>query len=157
MAVPAASKAAVIGALVIFIISVVAVILLVLVPTTLRFPLPHGRKAAVPIPHWIAPPIGALLMLAVGSLDGPSLLAGIRGDESIQPYAILILFLSLAYIAVALDQTGAFAWLALKMTKAANTGRKLFALHSLLSAALTVATGWVRFQNVLMLWGLMAA
>jgi hypothetical protein len=62
------------------------------------------------------------------------------GDESIQPYAILVLFLSLAYMAAALDQTGAFNWLALKMTRAASTGRRLFVLHSLLAGAVTLGT-----------------
>jgi hypothetical protein len=62
------------------------------------------------------------------------------GDDAIQPYAILVLFFSLAYMALSLDQTGAFSWLALKMTRAAASGPRLFALHTLLAGAVTVAT-----------------
>jgi hypothetical protein len=51
-----------------------------------------------------------------------------------------VLFLSLAYMAAALDQTGAFNWLALKTTRAAATGRRLFALHTLLAGAVTLGT-----------------
>lgn len=145
----AAPSATEVGALVIFLLSVAGVVLLVLMPLTLRVPLPArlaprgagaGARLRVPVPHWLAPPLGVLVMLAAGCLDGRGLLNGIRGDASIQPYSILILFLSLAYMASALDQTGAFSWLALKMTKAASTGPRLFALHSLLAGAVTIAT-----------------
>ncbi|KAI8464268.1 MAG: arsenical pump membrane protein-domain-containing protein [Monoraphidium minutum] len=142
-----------IGALVIFLLSVAGVIGLVLVPVKLPLPRRCRRtrggaagaaagpaRRAVRVPHWLAPPAGVLLMIASGCLDGRGLLAGVKGDASIQPYSILTLFLSLAYMAAALDQTGAFTWLALKMTGAAATGRRLFALHSLLAGAVTVLT-----------------
>ncbi|KIZ02604.1 hypothetical protein MNEG_5353 [Monoraphidium neglectum] len=146
-----------IGALVIFLVSVACVIALVLLPVKLRVPVPRRLRAArngggsssggvrasvaVRIPHWLPPPLGVLVMLAAGCLDSRGLLNGILGDSSIQPYSILILFLALAYIAAALDQTGAFAWLALKMTgRAATTGPRLFVLQSLLAAVVTLFT-----------------
>lgn len=132
---------AAIAALVIFLCSVAGVIALVLWRPVVTLRLRGGRPPLrARVPHWVAPPAGALLLLAARALDGPGFVAGLRGDAAIQPWAILVLFLSLAYCAAALDQTGAFAWLALRMTRAASTGPRLFALHSALSGAVTLAT-----------------
>ncbi|GBF94835.1 hypothetical protein Rsub_08007 [Raphidocelis subcapitata] len=132
---------AAVAALVIFLCSVAGVIALVLLRPAITLRPRRGRPPLrLRVPHWAAPPAGALLLLAARALDGPGFVAGIRGDAAIQPWAILVLFLSLAYCAAALDQTGAFAWLALRMTRAASTGPRLFALHSALSGAVTLAT-----------------
>lgn len=102
---------------------------------------PRRRPAVrVRVPHWAAPPLGVVAMVAAGALDARGVVAGLKGDDAIQPYAILVVFLSLAYVAAAEDQTGALAWLALKMTRAARTGRRLFGLHTLLSGCATLAT-----------------
>ncbi len=76
---------------------------------------------------------------------------GIAGDAQIQPYGILVLFMSLAYIAASLDATGLFAWLALRITALSRgRGHLLFALYYALSAAMTALTvrgwlpGWVK-------------
>lgn len=58
-----------------------------------------------------------------------------------RPYGILILFMSLAYIAASLDATGVFAWLALHITRASRgRGHLLFFLYYLLSALMTAFT-----------------
>lgn len=61
------------------------------------------------------------------------------GDENLQPYAILILFFSLSYVSVALDVTGAFAFIALEATKVAgHSGTKLFFVIYVLAAVMTL-------------------
>lgn len=41
---------------------------------------------------------------------------GIAGDDTIQPYGILILFMALAYVGASVDSTGIFAYIALRLT-----------------------------------------
>lgn len=61
------------------------------------------------------------------------------GDDNLQPYAILILFFSLSYVSVALDVTGAFAFIALEATKVAGTsGTRLFFVIYALAAVMTL-------------------
>jgi len=93
MPAPTTIAAPEVGALVIFLLSVAGVVILVLVPVKLRVPVRWCSKqrgsgsmskpgsVAVRIPHWIAPPLGVLLMLAAGVLDGRGLLAGIKGKR----------------------------------------------------------------------------
>lgn len=127
-----------IAALVVFVITIIAVIGFVLYPQQLRIPRTTWR---LPVKYSIMPVIGSLLMLAFGSLDGPAILRGIVGDEHIKPYSIAILFMSLAYMSSSLDSTGAFAWLALVITRASKGhGRLLFVLYFALSSVITLFT-----------------
>jgi Na+/H+ antiporter NhaD/arsenite permease-like protein len=80
-------------------------------------------------------------MLATTVLTPSGLIRGVVGDDRIQPYAIVIVFLGLAYLAAALDATGALAALALAVARRSRgRGRPLYLLFFLLSSALTVAT-----------------
>lgn len=95
----------------------------------------------IQIDYGTAPIIGVVILLATFSITPSAVLSGIVGDSVIQPYAILILFMSLAYICLSLDATGLFAYLALRTTKAAGTsGRKLFLYFFVLSSFLTLFT-----------------
>ena len=72
---------------------------------------------------------------------------GIAGDESIKPYSILTLFMSLAYISVSVDKTGLFAWLALLIGRRAGSATQLFLLYYAFSAIMVrwvclCAYGW---------------
>ncbi|KAK5195023.1 hypothetical protein LTR96_010645 [Exophiala xenobiotica] len=74
-----------------------------------------------------APPIGVILLLATTTIHGSTITLGIKGDESIKPYDVLVLFISLAYISIALDGTGALEALALWVSKrGGSSGRLLF-------------------------------
>ncbi len=93
------------------------------------------------IDYGTAPLIGVVILLATFSITPSAILNGVIGDSVIQPYAILILFMSLAYICLSLDATGLFAYLALRTTKAAGTsGKKLFLYFFALSSFLTLFT-----------------
>ena len=59
--------------------------------------------------------VGVALLLVCQALSWDSLLRGIVGDDGIQPYSVLTLFQSLAYLSVAVDKTGVFAWMALTL------------------------------------------
>jgi len=75
-----------------------------------------------------APVIGVILLLATTTIHGSTIKLGIKGDESIKPYDVLVLFISLAYISIALDGTGALEAVALWVSKrGGSSGRLLFA------------------------------
>ncbi|KEF58729.1 uncharacterized protein A1O9_06655 [Exophiala aquamarina CBS 119918] len=74
-----------------------------------------------------APLIGVILLLATTTIDGSTIRLGIVGDDTIQPYDVLVLFIALAYIAIALDGTGALEAVAFYVSKrGGSSGRLLF-------------------------------
>ncbi|KXZ50864.1 hypothetical protein GPECTOR_14g115 [Gonium pectorale] len=80
-------------------------------------------------------------MLACQSMSIGDVGRGLLGNNQIQPYGILILFMSMAYIASSLDATGVFAWLALRFTAlSGGRGRVLFMFYFLLSSFITTFT-----------------
>ncbi|GAA5825181.1 hypothetical protein JCM11251_006132 [Rhodosporidiobolus azoricus] len=58
------------------------------------------------------PVAGCVFLLMTTAIDGSVVRAGIVGSEGVRPYDVLVLFISLAYIATALDSTGALRALA---------------------------------------------
>lgn len=96
-------------------------------------------SVGVEVPYWGPPVCGVLVALITGALSGEDAVAGLRGDASIQPYSVLIIFVSLAYVCVALDVTGAFGYVALRiMTAAGTSGRRLFVYFYLLAGVMTI-------------------
>ncbi len=89
----------------------------------------------------IVPLIGVLILLITFTINFKDLIEGIIGSERIKPYAIIILFMSLAYLCISIDLTGFFEFLALKVAlSAGNSGRKLFIYFFIFSSILTVFT-----------------
>ncbi|RMZ92457.1 hypothetical protein DV736_g254, partial [Chaetothyriales sp. CBS 134916] len=75
-----------------------------------------------------APVIGVILLLATTTINGTTIQLGIVGDDNVKPYDVLVLFISLAYISIALDGTGALEAIAFYVSKrGGNSGRLLFA------------------------------
>jgi hypothetical protein len=101
------------AALAIFCAVVVGTVLLVLVPLSLPIPAAAQRRLRLPprlaLSYAGVPLAGTLLMLAAGALDGASLAAGIVGDDALQPYGIVILFMSLAYMSTC-ERGGRWCW-----------------------------------------------
>jgi len=98
-----------------------------------------------PISLETAPFIGVLILLASTTIDGSTIRLGIKGDENIKPYDVLVLFISLvsenvfcihkclymdqAYISISLDGTGAIEAVAFWVSQRAGTsGKRLFTL-----------------------------
>lgn len=120
------------------ILAFVLVIYLILKRPIFRIPF---TQKFIKIDYGLAPIIGVALLAITFSIGGSSIVNGISGTETIKPYAILILFMSLAYICVSLDSTGFFAYLSLLAMKAAKgNGRRLFLYFFMLSSFLTLFT-----------------
>ncbi|KIK81227.1 hypothetical protein PAXRUDRAFT_156540 [Paxillus rubicundulus Ve08.2h10] len=88
-----------IATLAIFIISIIFVIRPVSIPTARRIP-------QIPINLTTAPIFAIALLWVAQCIDPPVIRDGIVGTEGVKPYNILILFFSLAYMAITLDITG---------------------------------------------------
>lgn len=77
------------------------------------------------IDHIAAPVIGVLILLASTTIGGEQVKQGIVGEDGIEPYDVLALFISLAYIAISLDATGLLRYLAFMICiKAGRQGRE---------------------------------
>ncbi|KAF8927756.1 hypothetical protein BGZ58_010141 [Dissophora ornata] len=90
-----------------------------------------------------APVIGVLFLLATGSIDGESVQDGIIGEPTsgIEPYAVMILFFSLAYICISLDMTGALQYAAFWISKrGGGGGQRIFLYFFLLSTIMSGLT-----------------
>ncbi|KIW69657.1 hypothetical protein PV04_05521 [Phialophora macrospora] len=74
-----------------------------------------------------APVVAVILLLATTTIYGSTIRLGIVGDENVKPYDVLVLFISLAYISIALDGTGALEATAFYVSKrGGSSGRLLF-------------------------------
>ena len=108
-----------------------------LLPTT-----SDETRRTVTVDHVVAPLIGVLLLLATTTIGGEQVKAGIVGEDHIEPYDVLALFISLAYIAISLDATGLLRYLAFWVCiKAGKNGYVLYALLYVFFWTLGVAVG----------------
>ncbi|HEY0087995.1 MAG TPA: SLC13 family permease [Candidatus Lokiarchaeia archaeon] len=99
------------------------------------------KNRRIRIDYGIAPIIGVLILILTFSIGLGTIIKGVFGSEKIQPYTIIILFMSMAYICISLDLTGFFEYLALKVAKSAgNSGAKLFFYFYFFSGFLTIFT-----------------
>ncbi|KAH7921424.1 hypothetical protein BV22DRAFT_733653 [Leucogyrophana mollusca] len=124
-----------IATLVVFIISIIFVIHPVSIPT--RRPIPN-----IPINLTTAPILAIALLWAAQCLNPAVIRGGIVGTEGVKPYNILILFFSLAYMAITLDVTGilkaAAYWVS---NKGGSNGWKLYFYFYVMLTFLSVMLG----------------
>ncbi|KAI1306712.1 hypothetical protein EDD11_004688 [Mortierella claussenii] len=75
-----------------------------------------------------APVLGVLFLLATKSIDGESIRDGIVGarQSGVEPYAVMILFFSLAYICISLDMTGVLQYAAFWISKRGAASMALY-------------------------------
>ena len=115
-----------------------ATILLVFKHPIVRVPFTRRR---VHIDYGMAPLLGVLFLIAIGSVDLGTISRGILGSNMITPYAIIILIMTLAYICVSLDYTGLLEYVSLRFARAAKgSGKRLFVYFFLLSSFITLVT-----------------
>ncbi|KAK0556784.1 hypothetical protein OC844_005766 [Tilletia horrida] len=89
---------------------------------------PPERRYIV-LNHVNAPMIGVIVLLATRSIGGKQVKDGIVGAAGVEPYDVLLFFISLAYIAISLDATGLLRFIAFTVCiKAGSQGRLLFLL-----------------------------
>lgn len=90
-------------------------------PPQRRRLLAPGKRLSVPLDLRWAPVVGVLFLLATTAIPGDVVRLGIVGDDSVRPYDVLVLFISLAYISTALDSTGGLRalsfWISQKSAK----------------------------------------
>ncbi|KAF9102991.1 hypothetical protein BGX27_010785 [Mortierella sp. AM989] len=87
-----------------------------------------------------APVIGILFLLATTSIGGRSVRDGIIGEPNsgVEPYAVMILFFSLAYICISLDMTGVLQYAAFWISKrGGGSGQRIFFYFFMLSTVMS--------------------
>jgi len=122
--------------------SAASVTLAVFVLTVLLVVLAETFPSRMRVPFWLFPPVGCVILLAAQAVPPDTIWQGaIVGDASVQPYAVLIVFYSLAYVCLSLDASGALGLASQAMiNKARGSWFRLFSIIAMLSAVLTVAT-----------------
>ncbi|KAJ2707709.1 hypothetical protein FB645_000482 [Coemansia sp. IMI 203386] len=110
------------------------------VPYTIR-PL-KWRKARISMDLKLAPWIAICLLLATTAIHVQSeVRRGFVGSDGIEPYGIVVLIMSLAYICISLDQSGVLSFVAMHVTKRwGKNGRLLLLCFYVLSAVMAVLT-----------------
>lgn len=100
----------------------------------------HPRHPSVRL-YWIAPLLGALLLLMGGWLPVHEALSGLLAESAVNPIKILVLFFSMTLMSVFLDEVGFFRYLASAVLhRAGSNQKKLFVLLYLVVSVLTVFT-----------------
>ena len=90
---------------------------------------------------WIAPLIGAIILLCSGLLDYNLVFSSFIEQNSVNPLQILILFISMVFLSVVLDEVGFFKYLAfIAVKKAKNSQTILFIILYLMVSILTIFT-----------------
>ncbi|KAF8546306.1 hypothetical protein OG21DRAFT_1176655 [Imleria badia] len=124
-----------IATLAVFMISIFFVIHPVTVPT----PRPIPR---IPINLTTAPILAIALLWAAQCIDLTVVRNGIMGIEGVKPYSIIILFFSLAYIAITLDITGILQAVAFWVSnKGGYNGWKMYLYFYLMLTLLSILLG----------------
>lgn len=127
-----------IATLVVFIISIIFVIY----PVSFPILLPYLGKKPIPINLTTAPILAIAILWAAQCLGPSEIRDGIVGTDGVKPYNILILFFSLAYMAITLDITGVLQAAAFWVSnKGGSHGYKLFFYFYLMLTALSVLLG----------------
>lgn len=100
----------------------------------------HPKHLSVRI-FWLAPLLGALLLVLLGDLSLSTVWAGLTADTAVNPLKILILFFAMTLMSVFLDEEGFFRYLAgVVLCRAGTDQRKLFFLLYAAVSVLTVFT-----------------
>lgn len=91
--------------------------------------------------YWIIALVGAVILLAARLVSVGDVWSGLTADSEINPLKILVLFFSMTFLSVVLDEVGLFRYLAKKAVAVAKTNQlSLFLILYALTAVLTVFT-----------------
>ncbi|KIJ45142.1 hypothetical protein M422DRAFT_167130 [Sphaerobolus stellatus SS14] len=128
------------GTLIVFVFSIIFVIQPYYIPVPIR--LPYMKKKGIPLNLTTAPIIAIAILWAAQCLGPSTIRDGIVGVEGVKPYNILILFFSLAYMAITLDVTGilqsAAYWVS---NKGGDNGWRLYFYFYVMLTLLSVILG----------------
>lgn len=116
-----------VSGIIIFVLSILLMILSIILAPKLKF--------------WIAPLVGAAVLLVFNIVDFNVALDELLKSDSINPIQILILFISMTFISIVLDELGLFKYLAcVTLKKAKSKQFVLFILLYALTSLLTIFT-----------------
>ena len=91
--------------------------------------------------YWVVGLVGAIIIIATGSILPKELFEGLTKTDGINPVKILLLFISMTFLSVFLDEEGFFGYLAEYASKKAKTSQvKLFFIFYAVVSVLTVFT-----------------
>ena len=100
----------------------------------------HPKHASVRI-YWMAPLVGAAILLLCGRITPAEAVTGLLAPSAVNPVKILVLFFSMTLMSVFLDEAGFFRYLASAVLRRAGTSqKKLFVLLYLAVSVLTLFT-----------------
>ncbi|KAI8380558.1 hypothetical protein EDC96DRAFT_4358 [Choanephora cucurbitarum] len=113
------------------------VIILVIRPVKIRL----HRRIKIYLNIATVPPLGILILLICRAIDFNVVARGFLGTAGVQPWSVMILFYSLAYICISLDMTGVFQFCAFWVArKAGNKGILTFSLFFILTSLMSGLT-----------------
>ncbi len=85
--------------------------------------------------------LGLTLIIIFGILDTTQILKGLEGSGGLNPFGVLLLFLSMVFMSIFLDVTGFFEYCArLALHYAGNDGRRLYLSVYIVVSLLTIFT-----------------
>ena len=120
------------------IIAVLAIIIMFV--CILRFPKLRIGKFSIDT-FWIPTFVGALLLIIIIKDVGKTFIDSITTNNSLNPLKILVLFISVSFLSVTLDDSGFFSFIAsLFVSKYHNSQIKLFLVLYVLISILTIFT-----------------
>ena len=121
--------------------SIIAGVTFLLLTLSVVF-LPTVRIKNIKIgPYWIIALIGAIILLSTSLAPLSAVAAAFTDSHAVNPLKILVLFFSMTFLSVYLDEVGLFKYLAKKAVDVAgNSQFSLFAIFYFLTALLTVFT-----------------
>lgn len=124
-----------IAVVVIFVIVIAAMIAAVFFVPSVKI-----GNASVSI-YWMAPLVGAVIFLLFGFISPSDVISGLTSAGEVNPIKILVLFLSMTFMSVYLDELGFFRLLAHSvLKKAGNSQVRLFIMLYIVVSVLTVFT-----------------
>ena len=119
-------------------ITFIIVILFVIIHPTIKLPRVNKK---IKLDYGFIPLCGVLLLFLKFQVHPSTFFVGIIGSDTIKPYSILILFMSLVYICISIDKTGVFSFVALHaVKKSKSSSKRLFIYFFFLSSLLTTFT-----------------
>ena len=135
MMIPCEERKTMLTTLIISILSFIGLIALIFLRPSVLI---KGRSINI---YWLAPLIGALLLILFKQITPSEVFAGLTRDTGMNPIKILILLISMTIISIYLDNAGFFGYIACKVlafAKASQTAL-FFCLYAIVSV-LTIFT-----------------
>lgn len=119
-------------------VSIITILLFIL--SSLFLPSLKIKKITIST-FWIIPLLGAIILLATSQAPIEEVLASFTSSSAVNPIKVLILFISMTFLSIYLDEAGFFSYLALFFTKKFSSKQiYLFLCLYVLISILTIFT-----------------